>query len=51
MSTLSNSWDRGWKGTTVWAVKDSITSETVAVSRRGTGFANEDVELGFRSGC
>jgi hypothetical protein len=39
MLTLSNSWDGGWKGTTVWAVKDSVTSETTVVHRGGTEFA------------
>jgi hypothetical protein len=40
MSTLSNLWDGGWKGVTVWVVKDSAESETVAVSRGGMGFAD-----------
>jgi hypothetical protein len=40
MSMLSNLWDGGWKGVTVWVVKDSAESETVAVSRGGMGFAD-----------
>jgi hypothetical protein len=40
LSMSNNSWDGGWKGVTIWAVKDSPASETVAVSRGGTEFAD-----------